>query len=88
MSRIMVELTDLMNADRELTKLLRTLQENEQHVRAVTEGIADWKGQAADELRNRLNVFFKGLQNQIHFIEERKTELVKYTYRMERIDQQ
>ncbi|MDR0268488.1 hypothetical protein [Paenibacillus sp.] len=88
MSRIVVELLDLMKAEQELSKLLQNLQHNELHLRTITDGIQDWKGKSADELRSRLDVFFKGLKKQMEYIEEQKIELTKYTYRMERVDRQ
>lgn len=77
-----------MKAEQELSKLLQNLQHNELHLRTITDGIQDWKGKSADELRSRLDVFFKGLKKQMEYIEEQKIELTKYTYRMERVDRQ
>lgn len=88
MSKIVVELVDLMKAERELNQLLQTLRDNERHVRTVTDGIRDWTGNAADELRKRLESFFNGLMKQIQLIEEQKVELARYAYKMEQLDQQ
>ncbi|WP_145939622.1 hypothetical protein [Paenibacillus glacialis] len=87
-SKIVIEVADLMKAERELHGLIQKLQQNELHVKTIIGGISDWKGQSADELRNRLVPFYQGIQKQIKQIELHQMDLVKYTYRMKQADRQ
>lgn len=61
MSReILLELDDLLQAERELTGLLAALRSDEQEARVMYARLQDWKGQSANVLRDQIEVLFHG----------------------------
>ncbi|MGM1049337.1 MAG: hypothetical protein ACQEXX_24815 [Bacillota bacterium] len=66
---------------------METLKHNEQDVKILCNGISDWQGKSADELRNRLEAFSKGIAQQMNKLEMGKIELAHYMYRMKQADQ-
>lgn len=87
MSRsIVVDLVDLMNAEKEINLLMNMLEANKRHVRSIDESIGDWKGKSSEELRRKMDRFQNILGDWIEDFKQQQIELVKYTYRMERAD--
>lgn len=87
MSReILLELDDLLQAERELTGLLAALRSDEQEARAMYARLQDWKGQSANVLRDQIEVFFMEMSRRIREIEEQKSALVQYVQYMKQVD--
>lgn len=58
MSRsIVVELVDLMNAEKEINLLMDMLEANKRHVRSIDESIGDWKENHPKNYEERWIVF-------------------------------
>ncbi|GIP06168.1 hypothetical protein JNUCC32_20995 [Paenibacillus sp. JNUCC32] len=87
MSReILLELDDLLQAERELTGLLAALRSDEQEARVMYARLQDWKGQSANVLRDQIEVFFMEMSRRIREIEEQKSALVQYVQYMKQVD--
>ncbi|EGG32787.1 hypothetical protein [Paenibacillus sp. HGF5] len=87
MSReILLELDDLLQAERELTGLLAALRADEQEARGMYARLQDWKGQSANVLRDQIEVFFMEMSRRIREIEEQKSALVQYVQYMKQVD--
>lgn len=87
MSReILLELDDLLQAERELTGLLAALQTDEQEARVMYARLHDWKGQSANVLRDQIEFFFMEMSRRIREIEEQKSALVQYVQYMKQVD--
>ncbi|SEM32352.1 hypothetical protein SAMN04488688_111154 [Paenibacillus sp. cl141a] len=87
MSReILLELDDLLQAERELTGLLAALRPDEQEARVMYARLQDWKGQSANVLRDQIEVFFMEMSRRIREIEEQKSALVQYVQYMKQVD--
>ncbi|ACX63159.1 hypothetical protein [Paenibacillus sp. Y412MC10] len=87
MSReILLELDDLLQAERELTGLLAALRSDEQEARVMYARLQDWKGQSANVLRDQIEVFFMEISRRIREIEEQKSALVQYVQYMKQVD--
>ncbi|MGF9697335.1 hypothetical protein [Paenibacillus sp. MABNR03] len=84
--RILVELHDLIQAEKDLTHLMNLLKANKAHVQSIGDSIGDWRGQAAEELRSKMAHFLTVLTRRITEFEHQQMDLAKYTYRMERAD--
>ena len=69
---ILLELDDLLQAERELTGLLAALRSDEQEARVMYARLQDWKGQSANVLRDQIEVFFMEMSRRIREIEEQK----------------
>ncbi|BFH17798.1 hypothetical protein WJ0W_001779 [Paenibacillus melissococcoides] len=77
--RILAELNDLRRSVREMEQLIQRLGQNEQYIHGQLQRIADWKGQSADELRERFMAFRQELS-------ARQQEIAAYIADMERVD--
>ncbi|WP_440116704.1 hypothetical protein [Paenibacillus sp. QZ-Y1] len=84
--RILVELHDLMQAEKEMTHLMNLLKANKAHVQSIGESIGDWKGQASEEMRSRMDHFLTVMTRRIAEFEHQQVDLARYTYRMEEVD--
>ncbi|QOS76513.1 hypothetical protein JNUCC31_16780 [Paenibacillus sp. JNUCC31] len=76
--QLLVELSDLRIAEKELTQLLARLQADEQEARVLYGRLNDWKGQSADYTREQIESFFAGLSGRIQSIEQQKKSLLQY----------
>ena len=83
---ILVELEDLLRAERELTVLLVGLRADEQEARTLYARLQDWKGHSANVLRNQIEIFFEDMSRRIYEIEQQKMELVRYVQHMRQVD--
>ncbi|AYB46412.1 hypothetical protein V4V36_26130 [Paenibacillus lautus] len=83
---ILLELDDLLQAERELTGLLAALRSDEQEARVMYARLQDWKGQSANVLRDQIEVFFMEMSRRIREIEEQKSALVQYVQYMKQVD--
>lgn len=83
---ILLELDDLLQAERELTGLLAALRSDEQEARVMYARLQDWKGQSANVLRDQIEVFFIEMSRRIREIEEQKSALVQYVQYMKQVD--
>lgn len=84
--RILVELHDLMQAEKDLTHLMNLLKANKAHVQSIGDSVGDWRGQAAEELRSKMDHFLTVLTRRIAEFEHQQMDLARYTYRMEQAD--
>ncbi|MDO7907651.1 hypothetical protein Q5741_14670 [Paenibacillus sp. JX-17] len=85
--KILVELSDLLQAERELSVLLGKLRTDEQEARALYRRLDGWIGQSADSVRQQIEAFFAGLDTRINSIEQQKTELLRYVEVMRQADE-
>ncbi|NMO95576.1 hypothetical protein [Paenibacillus lemnae] len=85
-SEILLELNELLQAERELTALLSKLRADEQEARVMYSRLQDWRGQSANVLRDQIELFFSELSRRIHQIELEKMELVRYVQHMRQVD--
>ncbi|MEK3732120.1 MULTISPECIES: hypothetical protein [unclassified Paenibacillus] len=83
---ILLELDDLLQAERELTGLLAAIQADEREARMLYARLQDWKGQSALLLRDEIEVFFTEIARRIQDIEQQKRVLVQYVQEMKRVD--
>ncbi|KKO53660.1 hypothetical protein [Paenibacillus sp. DMB20] len=83
---ILVELDDLLQAERELSALLGGLRADEQEARVLYSRLQDWKGHSANVLRDQIEIFFVEMSRRIHEIELQKMELVRYVQYMKQVD--
>lgn len=83
---ILLELDDLLQAERELTGLLAALRSDEQEARVMYARLQDWKGQSANVLKDQIEVFFMEMSRRIREIEEQKSALVQYVQYMKQVD--
>ncbi|MEC0241901.1 hypothetical protein P4H66_18970 [Paenibacillus dokdonensis] len=83
---ILVELDDLLQAERELSWLLGRIQSDEQEARGLYHRLDDWNGQSANVTRGLVETFFSGLANRVHSIEQQKAELIRYVQLMKQTD--
>ncbi|PAD75525.1 hypothetical protein [Paenibacillus campinasensis] len=83
---ILLELDDLLQAERELTGLLAAIQTDEREARMLYARLQDWKGQSALLLRDEIEVFFTEIARRIQDIEQQKRVLVQYVQEMKRVD--
>ncbi|MUG68158.1 hypothetical protein GNP94_19425 [Paenibacillus campinasensis] len=83
---ILLELDDLLLAERELTGLLAAIQADEREARMLYARLQDWKGQSALLLRDEIEVFFTEIARRIQDIEQQKRVLVQYVQEMKRVD--
>ncbi|PAF31263.1 hypothetical protein [Paenibacillus sp. 7516] len=86
--RILVELHDLMQAEKDLTHLMNLLKANKAHVQSIGDSVGDWRGQAAEELRSKMDHFLTVLTRRIAEFEHQQMDLARYTYRMEQADRE
>lgn len=84
--RILVELHDLMQAEKDLTHLMNLLKANKAHIQSIGESIGDWRGEAAEELKKRMEHFLTVLTRKIAEFEHQQIDLAKYNFRMEEAD--
>ncbi len=83
---ILVELDDLLQAERELSWLLARIQSDEQEARSLYQRLDDWAGQSANVTRDYVETFFTGLSGRIRSIEQQKAELIRYVQVMKQTD--
>lgn len=83
---ILLELNDLLQAERELSALLAGLRADEQEARALYARLHDWKGLSANVLRDQIEFFFTEISRRIHDIEQQKLELIRYVQYMKQVD--
>lgn len=83
---ILVELDDLLRAERELSGLLASLRADEQEARTLYARLQDWKGHSANVLKNQIEAFFEDMSRRINDIEQQKAELVRYVQHMRQVD--
>ncbi|WP_106766470.1 hypothetical protein [Paenibacillus faecalis] len=83
---ILVELDDLLGAERELTDLLTRLRADEQEARSLYARLQNWKGHSANVLKNQIETFFEDMSRRIIEIEQQKLELVRYVQLMRQVD--
>lgn len=83
---ILLDLNDLLQAERELTGLLAAIQADEREARMLYARLQDWKGQSANMLRDQIEVFFTEIARRTREIEEQKRMLVHYVQEMKRVD--
>lgn len=87
MSReILLELDDLLQAERELSGLLAAIRADEQEARGMYARLQDWKGQSANVLRDQIETFFVEMSRRIRDIEEQKHALIQYVQYMKQVD--
>lgn len=86
--RILVELHDLMQAEKDMTHLMNLLKANKAHVQSIGDSVGDWRGQAAEELRSKMDHFLTVLTKRISEFEHQQMDLARYTYRMEQADRE
>ncbi|ANA80905.1 hypothetical protein PVOR_06600 [Paenibacillus vortex V453] len=87
MSReILLELDDLLQAERELSGLLAAIQADEQEAKVMYARLQDWKGQSAHVLREQIEAFFLEMSRRIKDIEEHKSNLTQYVQYMKQVD--
>lgn len=87
MSReILLELDDLLQAERELSGLLAAIRTDEQEARVMYARLQDWKGQSANVLRDQIETFFMEMSRRIRDIEEQKHALIQYVQYMKQVD--
>lgn len=87
MSReILLELDDLLQAERELSGLLAAIRTDEQEARVMYARLQDWKGQSANVLRDQIETFFMEMSRRIRDIEEQKQALIQYVQYMKQVD--
>ena len=83
---ILVELDDLLRAERELTDLLTRLHKDEQEARSLYARLQDWKGHSANVLKKQIENFFEDMSRKIIDIEQQKIELIRYVQHMRQVD--
>ncbi|GAB6928733.1 hypothetical protein JCM10914A_27160 [Paenibacillus sp. JCM 10914] len=83
---ILLELDDLLLAERELSGLLAAIHADEQEARVMYARLQDWKGQSANVLRDQIEVFFMEISRRIREIEEQKSSLLAYVQYMKQVD--
>lgn len=83
---ILLELNDLMQAERELSGLLAGMRADVQEARALYARLHDWKGHSANVVRNQIEAFFEEMTRRIYEIEQQKMELVRYVQHMRQVD--
>lgn len=83
---ILLELDDLLQAERELSRLLALFRQDEQEARAMYARLSDWRGQSANVLRDQIELFFSEMSRRIHELELQKTELIRYVQHMKQVD--
>lgn len=87
MSReILLELDELLQAERELSGLLAAIRADEQEARVMYARLQDWKGQSANVLRDQIETFFMEMSRRIRDIEEQKHALIQYVQYMKQVD--
>ncbi|MCJ8014035.1 hypothetical protein MUG84_20100 [Paenibacillus sp. KQZ6P-2] len=84
---ILVELDDLLQAERELSWLLGRIQADEQEARSLYQRLDDWTGLSAGVTRELVEAFFSGLAGRVRSIEQQKAELIRYVELMKQADQ-
>ncbi|MCZ4142801.1 hypothetical protein BZG17_33965, partial [Escherichia coli] len=62
------------------------LKANKAHIQSIGESVGDWRGQAAEELRTRMDHFLTVLTRKIAEFEHQQINLARYTYRMHEAD--
>lgn len=83
---ILLELDDLLQAERELSRLLALIRQDEQEAKVMYARLADWKGQSASVLRDQIEAFFSEISRRIHDLEQQKSELIRYVQHMKQVD--
>ncbi|CAM3408204.1 MULTISPECIES: hypothetical protein [Paenibacillus] len=83
---ILLELDDLLQAERELSRLLALFRQDEQEARAMYARLSDWRGQSANVLRDQIELFFSEMSRRIHELELQKAELIRYVQHMKQVD--
>jgi len=83
---ILLELDDLLQAERELSRLLALFRQDEQEARAMYARLSDWRGQSANVLRDQIELFFSEMSRRIHELEQQKAELIRYVQHMKQVD--
>jgi anion-transporting ArsA/GET3 family ATPase len=86
-SKILIELEDLQQANNRINQVIHKLTQDEIYLRTIHEQLFGWKGLAGEEMRKRMNTFFNDLSKWTSRFEDRRNELVKYTERMRRLDE-
>lgn len=86
--RILVELHDLVQAEKDMTHLMNLIKANKAHVQSIGDSVGDWRGQAAEELRSKMDHFLTVLTRKIAEFEQQQMDLARYTYRMEQADRE
>ncbi|BFH71465.1 MAG: hypothetical protein E6230_25130 [Paenibacillus dendritiformis] len=84
--RILAEMNDLRRSVREMEQLIQRLARNEQYIHGQLQRIADWKGESADELRERFMAFRQELSARQQTLRQRQQEIAAYIADMERAD--
>ncbi|KOP65040.1 hypothetical protein AMS62_07125 [Bacillus sp. FJAT-18019] len=83
---ILLELDDLLQAERELSGLLAAIQADEREARVLYACLQDWKGQSANVLCEQVEAFFMETARRIREIEEQKNALIQYVHYMKQVD--
>ncbi|SMF75619.1 hypothetical protein SAMN05661091_1229 [Paenibacillus uliginis N3/975] len=83
---ILLELNDLLQAERELSGLLASMRTDVQEARTLYDRLHDWKGHSANVVRNQIETFFEDMSRRIYEIEQQKLELVRYVQHMRQVD--
>ncbi|MDQ0087477.1 hypothetical protein J2T12_000871 [Paenibacillus anaericanus] len=84
---ILVELNDLLQAERKLNEVIHKLEKDEVYLKMVYGQLFGWKGLAGEEMRKRMNTFFKDLSVWNSRFEDRRDDLVRYMERMRHLDE-
>ncbi|MNJ45368.1 hypothetical protein [Paenibacillus bouchesdurhonensis] len=85
--RILIELDELLQAERKLNQVMQKLRQDECYLRNVYGQLYGWKGMAGDEMRKQMSSFFSDLSTWNSRFEARRDELIRYIERMRYLDE-
>ncbi|MFJ2047250.1 hypothetical protein ACIOBL_26990 [Paenibacillus taichungensis] len=83
---ITMDLDQLLQAEQELDLILRELRENEREARLLYDKLNTWKGQSADKLRIKVEVFFYHLDTKTQILLKQKQEMLDAIQRIKEAD--
>ncbi|WP_186812456.1 hypothetical protein [Paenibacillus polysaccharolyticus] len=85
-NNITMDLDQLLQAEHELDLILSELQDNEKEARSLYEKLNTWKGQSADKLRIKVEVFFYQLDTRTQLLLKQKQEMLDAIQRIKDAD--
>ncbi|MEK4364041.1 hypothetical protein MKX68_16540 [Paenibacillus sp. FSL M8-0212] len=85
-SGIAMDLDQLLQAEQELDLILSELRENEREARVLYGKLNTWKGQSADKLRIKVEVFFYQLDTRTQLLLKQKQEMLDAIKRIKDAD--
>ncbi|MFJ2047256.1 hypothetical protein ACIOBL_27020 [Paenibacillus taichungensis] len=83
---ITMDLDQLLQAEQELDLILRELRENEREARVLYDKLNTWKGQSADKLRIKVEVFFYQLDTKTEILLKQKQDMLDAIQRIKEAD--